>query len=214
MTDAKNQKARTQAWRSRMRERGLVKLELWVRPEHRDPLRWVARQLLDGASLDPVANSLTPAPGQERIMPEIWTTQSLKQALSKADDGGPMPGEMTVEMVEGVTPALKAVMHLYGDLDIFVSVEGEQILCSVLLWPVAEQEDPDAFNRMILGLNKAMPLSAFGLTKLGEDPWYELFGALSSRSLLSAVVTELRTLASNAIDVVEDLHPDNAAAAA
>lgn len=211
MSDAKQSqktRARTQAWRERMRDRGLVKLELWVRPNHRDPLRWAAQQLLDGKPAEMVAASTT---GQtiamEMDMPEQWTTESLKAALQDQAQPGFMAGELSVEMIDGAAPALKVSMHLYGDLEVFVSVEGEQILASVLLWPVAEQAETDAFNRMILGLNKAMPLSAFGITQVGEDAYYELFGALSSRSVLPSIQTELRTLAANAIDVVSELHP-------
>ena len=209
MSDGEKTKARTQAWRTRMREKGLVKLELWVQPGHREPLRWMAKQLLDEAPLEPLAQRLLSSDKAETHMPEIWTTQRLAEALKDPEQPGFLPGEMSISLVDGVSPALQVSMHLYGDLDVFVSVEGEQILASVLLWPVAEQEDVDAFNRMLLGLNKAMPLSSFGITQVGETDYYELFGALSARSVLPSIQTELRTLAANAMDVVEDLHPAN-----
>ncbi|MGF1605596.1 MAG: YjfI family protein [Rhodothalassiaceae bacterium] len=203
-------KARTQAWRTRLRQRGLVKLELWVKPEHRVPLRRLAQRLAQGAPLP----SWTTTPAEEPAMPDQWTTQTLYEALADPGQSGLTPAEAAVSLVEGAQSAIRVTLQLYGDLDVYVSVEGDQILASVLLWPVAEQEDPDAFNRMILSLHKTLPLSTFGITSVQGEAYYELFGALSAGSVLASVVTEIRTLAANAIDVVEDLNPEAATEAA
>ena len=78
------------------------------------------------------------------------------------------------------------------------------MLASVLLWPVASVGDEAAFNAELLRDHKLLPLSTFGITA-GPDgrPWYELFGALSTRSTVDSVLTEIITLGDNTLEIAE-----------
>jgi hypothetical protein len=52
-------------------------------------------------------------------------------------------------------------------------------------------------------MHKLIPLSSFGITTVGRDDWYELFGALSARSNADALVQEVAVLATNAVEAAE-----------
>ena len=103
-------------------------------------------------------------------------------------------------MLEGADPVLLATMHEYGDLPIYLSVGGAQIVVSVLLWPVSEQSDTARFNEFLLKAQRVVPLSNFAITTVGDQDVYELMGELSSKTTLQTILIELRTLAENAID--------------
>jgi uncharacterized protein YjfI (DUF2170 family) len=132
-----------------------------------------------------------------------WTVRSLKTALEGAP--GVAAEEMTVRVVEGTDPVLLVTMHHHGDLELFVSVTEQQIAASVLLWPVDEQENPNAFNVFLLKAQKLVPLSNFGIGTVGGRDYYELFGELATTSALGDIVIELRALADNAISAASDL---------
>ena len=135
--------------------------------------------------------------------PTPWTPQALKAALDAAPELS--EGELTTRFVEGDEPILVVVMHDFGDLEVFVSAGQQQISASVLLWPVDEQEDRAAFNEFLLKAQKIVPLSNFGISTVGERDYYELFGELATSSDLGSIITELRTLAVNAIEAASDL---------
>lgn len=141
-----------------------------------------------------------------------WTAQSLKAAL----EGAPQlrEGEVTLRLVEGEDPVLVATMGECGGLEIFVSAGEQQVAASVLLWPVDEQQDRHAFNEFLLKAQKIVPLSNFGISTVGGRDYYELFGELSTTSSLDDIVTELRTLADNAIEAASDLRTSFTPAAA
>ena len=133
--------------------------------------------------------------------PQSWTASSLAEALRSPG----LADEFTVEQVDGAEPVLRVSMPTQGDLSIFLSVAGEQIVVSTLLWPVDEQPDADAFNRFILKAQKLVPLSNFAITDVDGRDYYELIGELAIESPLSAIALELRVLAQNAIDAAGDL---------
>lgn len=133
--------------------------------------------------------------------PRAWTATSLAEALSATD----LEDEFAVERLEGAEPVLRVTMRRHGDLAIFLSVAGEQIVVSTLLWPVDEQPDADAFNRFILKAQKLVPLSNFAITELDGRDYYELIGELSIESSLRMIALELRVLAENALDAAGDL---------
>ena len=137
----------------------------------------------------------------DAVIETPWTVPAIKAAL----DGSTLlrDGEMTLRVVEGAEPVLLATMHEYGDLPIYLSVGGAQIVCSVLLWPVAEQADAAAFNEFLLKAQRVVPLSNFAITSVGDQDIYELMGELSSKTTLQTILIELRTLAENAIDATE-----------
>lgn len=132
-----------------------------------------------------------------------WTTHSLKQAL----DGAQMlhSEELTARVIEGVEPVLLVSMHEHGDLPIFVSTGPVQTVVSVILWPVDEQQNQDAFNVFLLKAQKLVPLSNFGITTVDGRDYYELFGEISAVTSLETMIIELRALAHNAIEAASDL---------
>lgn len=93
-------------------------------------------------------------------------------------------GEMTATIVEGVEPVLLVVMHEFGDLPIYVSGGGLQLVVSTLLWPCDEQNDRAAFNEFLLKAQKIVPLSNFGITTVDGRDYYELMGEISSKTTL------------------------------
>lgn len=208
---------RIRAWRQARREAGLVKLELWVPEAARDDVKAAVRAILTDSTRGPhlAGRSLAGAPrsptsdpitsGDDHHMDAVietpWTVPAIKDAL----EGSPLvrDGEMTLRVLEGAEPVLLATMHEYGDLPVYLSVGGAQIVCSVLLWPVAEQADRHAFNEFLLKAQRVVPLSNFAITNVGGEDVYELMGELSCKTTLQTILIELRTLAENAIDATE-----------
>ena len=134
----------------------------------------------------------------DAVIETAWTVPAVKAALDASDLV--REGEMTLRVVEGAEPVLLATMHEYGDLPIYLSVGGSQVVVSVLLWPVAEQADTARFNEFLLRAQRVVPLSNFAITSVNDQDVYELMGELSSTTTLQTILIELRTLAENAID--------------
>lgn len=184
-------------FRRRLREQGLVKKEVWIRPENAKQLSAVEKALRE------VIDVSTWKIG-ERAMTEAkrWTTTSLYEALQTTDLFA--PGQASIELIDGVEPALHIVMKEFGDLPIFVTVSGDQIIVEAVLWPLVDVADSAGFNEAILRTHKYFPLSTISLDTLGENAdYYQMFGALSASSILSNVVFEIETLASNVIQATE-----------
>ncbi len=197
MMKAKSSAHYQREYRKRLREQGLVKKEVWVRPENAKQLAVVERQLrgLQGecglSGGDTMANENS-----------NWTTQSLFEALKTA--GLFDSGQAKIELIGGVEQALHIVMGEYGDLPVFLTVSGEQIIVESVLWSVKDVVDVTAFNEAVLRTHKYFPLSTISLDNLGlGNDTYHMFGALSSTSILSNVVFEIETLATNVIQATE-----------
>lgn len=133
--------------------------------------------------------------------PGNWTIGSLSEALGR----GELTQKIAVERIEGAEPVLIARMLMHGDLPIYLSLAGEQIVVSTLLWPVDEQQDAASFNAFLLKAQKMVPLSNFAITEVEGRDYYELIGELSAESSLSMILLELRVLAENAISAASDL---------
>lgn len=181
--------------RERLRERGLVKKELWILPEFAAELSAIERRMREprghaGAPPDPATSLATG-----------WTTLSLHQALGAIAAAG--DGRISVELVEGSDPGLLLEMHEYGDLPVYVAVGGEQVVVEALLWPVAQVRDAGDFNAQMLRTHKLFPLSTIGIEAIDGVPAYIMFGALDAHSSLSNVMFEIETLADNVIKVTE-----------
>ncbi|WP_292110801.1 DUF2170 family protein [Brevundimonas sp.] len=134
----------------------------------------------------------------DAVIETAWTVPAIKAALEASELV--REGEMTLRVLEGADPVLLATMHEYGDLPIYLSVGGSQIVASVLLWPVAEQKDAARFNEFLLKAQRVVPLSNFAITTVSGEDVYELMGELSCKTTLQTILIELRTLAENAID--------------
>lgn len=105
--------------------------------------------------------------------------------------------------VEPGSDVLRVTLKERGDLDVLMTVSGDQVLCSVLLTPCDALPARAQFERRALSMHKLIPLSSFGITTIGGTEWYELFGALSARSDAEALVHEVAVLATNAVEAAE-----------
>jgi uncharacterized protein len=197
---------RIRAWRRARREAGMIKLELWVPRAARDDVKAAVRAIVMDSTRGPdiprrprPLSDLTGAsPHMDAVIETSWTVPTIKAALDASELV--REGEMTLRVLEGAEPVLLATMHEYGDLPIYLSVGGAQIVCSVLLWPVAEQADRHAFNEFLLKAQRVVPLSNFAITSVNGEEIYELMGELACKTTLQTILIELRTLAENAID--------------
>lgn len=190
-------------YRARLRERGFVKREIWIPPEFVKVLNDCQAALRVGVI------PFIPKTVRERTMSqdENWTTETLCAALAQSEPAS--SGNFIVELVEGADPAILITMTEFGDLPLLMSVSGGQILVDTLLWPVDDVADPAEFNAMILKTHKLLALSNFGI-RTGPDgkDCYELFGALTAGSILESVISEIETLADNAMQVAEAYQTD------
>jgi uncharacterized protein YjfI (DUF2170 family) len=189
-------------YRNRLREQGLVKKEVWILPENARRLAMFELELRVSAK-QVVSSGLLPAKGESRMTDVVnrWTTASLYDALTKADMFTAKRADL--ELIEGVSPALHIVMYEYGDLPLFLTVSGEQIVVEAMLWSVSEVNNPSLFNETVLRTHKYFPLSNISLDKMDGDDCYHMFGALSSASSLQDVILEIEMLASNVIQATE-----------
>ena len=131
-----------------------------------------------------------------------WTTKSLLTELLQTESF--ISKQISVELIDGIDPALHIIMHEYGDLPIFLTVCGEQIIVESMLWSTADVINQNDFNEAILRTHKYFPLSTISLDKqINGDDYYHMFGALSSRSILLNILFEIEMLASNVIKVTE-----------
>jgi uncharacterized protein YjfI (DUF2170 family) len=194
--------------RDRLREQGLVKKELWVRPEYADALLAIERRMRrpPGAEEDTMADTVTVAAPQAsmRLPPGagvLWTAPALCAAIAACEQV--RDGAISVELIEGAEPGLYLTMREYGDLPLFMAVVGRQIVVEALLWPVSQVRDPARFNEALLRTHKLFPLSTLGIEIMDGESVYIMFGALSAGSSLAEVLFEIETLADNVIRATE-----------
>lgn len=183
-------------YRKRLRESGLIKKEVWILPEN-------GKRLLDIEKVlrNKVESNFATGVNIMTDKANSWTTiqlfESLKTEELFTNDNA------TIELIDGVEPSLHIVLKEFGDLPIFLTVSGDQIIVDALLWPVSEVEDPASFNDTILRTHKYFPLSTISLDNIGGKDYYYMFGALSSSSILSNIVLEIEMLANNVIQATE-----------
>ncbi|MEE9344948.1 MAG: YjfI family protein [Methylococcales bacterium] len=184
-------------FRRRLREQGLVKKEIWIQPEHALKLNTIEHTLREADSTvdAQLINAMTKSS-------TLWTTITLFDELQQAVIFS--SHQASIELMDGIDPVLQIVMHEYGDLPIFLSVYGEQIIVESVLWSTSDVNNLAEFNEVVLRTHKYFPLSTISLDKRidGVD-YYHMFGALSSASSLSNIVIEIEVLASNVIKVTE-----------
>jgi uncharacterized protein YjfI (DUF2170 family) len=189
-------------YRNRLREQGFVKKEVWILPENARRLALYEVELRVSAK-QRVSRGFMPVKGESRMTDVVnrWTTASLYEALCQAELFASKRAE--VELIDGVSPALHITMGEYGDLPLFVTVSGEQIVVEATLWSLSEVSNPALFNETVLRTHKYFPLSTISLDKNDGDDCYQMFGALSSASSLQDVLFEIEVLASNVIQATE-----------
>ena len=196
MAPRKNAAYYQRQFRTRMREQGLVKKEVWILPEHTSRLRDVEREL---RSINIEQSSGSTFMTQTQA---IWTIQSLYKALTK--ESLFTSGSAGLQLVDGTEPCLEILMKEFGDLPVYLTVSGEQVIADAVLWPLSQVKDAGALNDEVLRTHKLFPLSTISLDRFpdGTD-YYTIFGALSSASLVQNIVLEIETLAANAIKATE-----------
>lgn len=183
-------------FRSRMREQGLVKKELWILPENASQLRDIEQQLRQTGSYQPAGNTNMTQSNS------VWAIQSLYEALSL--DSLSTSGNAVLNLVDGTEPCLEISMTEFGDLPIYLTVSGEQIIADAVLWPLSMVKNPVSLNDEVLRTHKLFPLSTISLDRFPDgNEYYTIFGALSSSSSLQNIVQEIETLADNAIKATE-----------
>lgn len=194
-------------YRERLRQKGFVKREVWIPPEQTAALKLCEEALRDGRTPEFI-QSRKAAPMTQNPM---WTTDSLMKALQESEPA--RTGEMDVTLIDGTEPGIVLTMNEFGDLPLYMSVAGSQIIVDTLLWPVDEIKDQAALNDQLLRMHKFMPLSTFGITQ-GPDgrEYYEIFGALSAGSKLESILFEIDMLADNALQSVEAYAAEQSAA--
>lgn len=188
-------------YRKRLREQGLVKKEVWVRPEHAALLGKIEKQLRVPA-LPAELNLEQHVMEASGMAEQLWNTLALKESLEKEELF--ISGGASLEVIEGVEPSLYFEMKEYGDLPVFLSVVGEQVIVESVLWPLDKVEDAAGFNEAVLRSHKYFPLSTISLDIMPNgESYYHMFGALSARSSVSEICFEIEMLAENVIQATE-----------
>ncbi len=194
-------------YRKRLREAGLVKKEVWIRPDNAKLLAYAEKKLretidTEGDAFGLITLGLTRGEDSMIDTSNTWTTRGLFDSLQAV---APFSNQKaSIELIDGADPALHMVMHDYGDLPIFLTVSGEQIIAESALWSTAEVTDIHGLNDAVLRTHKYFPLSTISLDNIGAgQDYYHMFGALSSASILANIVFEIEVLASNVIQAAE-----------
>ena len=182
-------------FRERMRGQGLVKKDVWIRPEHSEELAAIEK-----AMRDPDRNLELPA------LPALqlgagWTIETIQHAIGETS--AVRDGRITLDLIEGAESSLHLQMHEFGDLSVFIAVGGEQIIVEAFLWPVAQVLDPVVFNAHVLRTHKLLPLSMIALQDVGGVAGYAMLGELDTRSSLANLMFEIETLADNVLNATE-----------
>lgn len=193
-------------YRKRLREQGLVKKEVWVLPENGKQLSQLERELRE-----PLLNQHLRFETGEKKMNDPrstnnsshrWSTEPLFESLK--DLPGFSNGSCSIEIIDGIDSSIVITMHGYGDLPIFMTVGGEQILVEAVLFSLEDVNDTAQFNEYVLKTHKYLPLSTISIESDNEHgDYYHMFGALSASSSISEVVHEIETLAENVIQATE-----------
>ena len=169
---------------------GYVKHETWVLPEHRSLLKQMEKQLRqplrDGSFMS--ENYMSAGTN--------WNIDRLFNALQALDDV--VSNDITLSLVQGSESSIKLDMNDFGGLPIYIAVVGDQIIVDTVLVDVESIKDVGAFNDAVLRSRELFPLSSIGIeTMPNGQVVYNMFGALSSDSSLTNVVTEVKTLVDN-----------------
>ena len=189
-------------YRKRLREQGLVKKEIWIKPSNTAVLSEVEKYLRTDRSVDKIGELVNMKQGRQ-----VWQTESLYKALYEQDLV--THKHATLELMQGLDASIIVNMHEYGDLPIFISVSGDQIVAEAVLWAVEDVLDTAAFNQCVLRTHKYFPLSTISLetNSLGDEDgsrgYYHMFGALSASSSIDDIVLEIETLADNVINAAD-----------
>lgn len=134
-------------------------------------------------------------------MTTCWSVTTLKAAIEEVDGYSCTTGEAAPDVIE-------VTMAAEGDMVLYVNVGETQILTTAILWPRDEQEDPAAFEAMMLRSHKRLlPLCALSVDDVAGREYYELFGSIAQGSDIGSILTELQTIAESALELARELGP-------
>jgi uncharacterized protein YjfI (DUF2170 family) len=198
-------------YRKRLREQGLVKKEVWVLPENGKSLTELEKQLrkpnkdiTEQREIETGGTNMTDNLVKSAVGPASnrWTNESLFNALKEQPVFNNK--SCSIEIIDGLNSTIVIAMHNYGDLPIFVTTGGEQILAEAVLFALEDVTDTAKFNEYVLKTHKYMPLSTISIeTDPSHGDYYYMFGALSASSSINEIVLEVETLAENTIQATE-----------
>lgn len=187
-------------FRKRLREQGLVKKEVWIKPGNAKTLAEVEKVLRRNIPQNKLGDLMEM---NEKL--NTWSTEELYKAL--IDNYLSTSGKALMELMEGIESSIVITMHEYGDLPVFVSVGGQQIIVESVLWSVNDVNNVPEFNTCVLRTHKYFPLSTISLEhNTDSEGYYHMFGALSATSSIENIVLELETLADNVINATDAFH--------
>jgi uncharacterized protein YjfI (DUF2170 family) len=132
-----------------------------------------------------------------------WDASSLAIALAETEPVA--SGRISLSFIPDADAdgVMEVTLHDFGDLAVVLGVAGREIQASVALVPVAQIQNSAVFDRQLLRANKLLPLSTFGITTIGGEDYYEIFGQMSGASRIDEVIEEVETLGRNALDAAE-----------
>lgn len=194
-------------YRKRLRELGLVKKEVWVLPENGKLLSAAEKQLRKPQEHSYIAEIRTGGTNMNATstndrLAHKWTTESLFSSLKERPTFN--NDSCSIEIIDGLDSTIVISMHNYGDLPIFVTVGGNQILAEAVLFSLDDVNDTAKFNEYVLRTHKYLPLSTISIeTDVAHGDYYYMFGALSASSSINEIVLEVETLAENTIQATE-----------
>ena len=169
---------------------GYVKHETWVLPENRSLLKQMEKQLRQPILAGSFMSEDYMSAGNN------WNIDRLFSALQALDDV--VSNDITLSLVQGSEPSIKLEMNDFGGLPIYIAVVGEQLIVDTVLVDLESINDVQAFNDAVLRSREMFPLSSIGIESMPNGQTvYNMFGALSSDSSLTNVVTEVKTLVDN-----------------
>lgn len=115
--------------------------------------------------------------------------------------------EISVELIEGIEPAISLTLHEYGDMSVQIAASGDQVFISTVLVRAERVRDRHGLNDACMRLNPLNPLSNLGITQYDGHDTYIVFGELSSSSSVEQIDEEISALADNTIDAAEFIKP-------
>ncbi|RDD81871.1 DUF2170 family protein [Dyella tabacisoli] len=141
---------------------------------------------------------------ENEAMSQQWTTKALYDAINATEEF-PHREHLTLTLEHGTDPSISLELASYGDLHVHLAASGEQVFVSTVLCHADQVDDRAGFNDACLRLNPHNPLSNIGITTVGDEDVYTIFGELSSRSPLSNIIEEILVLAHNTIRAAHEL---------
>lgn len=89
------------------------------------------------------------------------------------------------------------------DSPVHLIVTEKQMLVEQMLFPVAQIENVAEFDNQLMYLQRVMPLTSVGKSRINNENYYVAFGALSADSKLDNVELELVMLYQNTFELLQ-----------